>query len=200
MSNDTKSGSTSDLRKKLHGKQDENTESGETGGSGTKVPIEFLDHPSYMELQSKLTEAEKKAEQYFEKALRIQADLENNQRRTERDVANAHKYGLEKFVSELLPIIDNLERTIDTATEKHTPEAILEGVKMTLKLFYSAMEKFGVKQVNPENQAFNPEFHQAISTQADDSVAPGTVLNVMQKGYLLHGRLVRPALVVVSKS
>lgn len=192
-SNDTKAGSTSDLKKKLNITEGE-VEEGEGEGE-----LGFLEHPSYRELQDKLTQTEEKAEQYFEKALRLQADIENSQRRNERDVANAHKYALEKFVSELLPIIDNLERTIETAEEKHTPQSMLEGVNLTLKLFYSATEKFGVQQVNPIKQPFNPEFHQAISTQADNSVVPGTVLSVLQKGYLLNSRLIRPALVVVSK-
>jgi molecular chaperone GrpE len=186
-SNDDQPSSTSELKKKLQAK---NTDD---------LPIEFLEHPSYKEMQEKLTQAEEKADQHFEKLLRLQAEMENSQRRSERDVANAHKFALEKFIAELLPIIDNLERTIATAEENHVPSGLLEGVNLTLKLFYAALEKFGVQQINPENQPFNPEFHQAISTQVDTNVEPGTVLVVMQKGYLLNNRLIRPALVVVSK-
>jgi molecular chaperone GrpE len=159
---------------------------------------ELLDHPSYQELQKKLDEAEQKVGEYWDKLLRMQAEMENVSRRAERDVANAHKFALEKFTAELLPIIDNLERAVSTAQQQNANEMI-EGVNLTLQLFYSTLQKFGIEQINPENQLFNPEFHQAISTQIDGSVKSGTVLNVLQKGYMLNNRLVRPALVVVSK-
>lgn len=154
--------------------------------------MELLEHPSYIELQTKLTAAEEKASEYWDKLLRLQAEIGNTQRRAERDVTNAHKFALEKFVTELLPILDSLERAIVSGEEQ------FEGVQLTLKLFCSVLEKFGVEQINPENQPFNPEFHQAISTQVSEA-EPNTVLIVMQKGYLLNGRLIRPALVIVSK-
>jgi molecular chaperone GrpE len=154
----------------------------------------LLEHPSYIEMQTKLTEAEEKATQNWDRVLRIQAEMDNAQRRVERDIANAHKYALEKFVVELLPVVDNLERAL-----QHDGQD-LEGVNMTLKTFVSTLEKFGVEQVNPVSEAFNPEFHQAVSIQEDPNVKPGTVLSVMQKGYLLNGRLIRPALVAVSKN
>jgi molecular chaperone GrpE len=153
----------------------------------------LLEHPTYIELQKKLTETEEKAAENWERLLRNQAETENMQRRVERDIANAHKFALEKFVMELLPVVDNLERALGHANED------MEGIELTLKTLIGAMEKFGVQQVNPLSQPFNPEWHQAVSTQADSTVKPGTVLHVMQKGYLLNGRLVRPALVVVSK-
>jgi len=154
----------------------------------------LLEHPSYIELQNKLTEAEEKATQNWDRSLRMQAEMDNMQRRVERDIANAHKFALEKFISELLPVVDNLERALEHSG------AEMEGVNLTMRTLIDAMAKFGVEQINPLNQPFNPEFHQAVATQQDPSVQPGTVLNVMQKGYLLNGRLVRPALVVVSKS
>lgn len=162
----------------------------------------LLEHPSYIELQTKLTEAEEKATQNWERVLRMQADVDNAQRRSERDIANAHKFALEKFVMELLPVVDNLERALEHHGEEGEGSGaatILEGVNMTLKSLTDAMEKFGVQQINPELQPFNPEFHQAVATQPDPSVKPGLVISVMQKGYTLNGRLVRPALVVVSK-
>ena len=153
------------------------------------------------ELMQKLGEAEQKANQYFERLLRMQAESENAARRMEREVANAHKYALERFVTELLPIVDSLELSISKVSEEAQIEAasIIEGVNLTLKMFYSAMEKFGIKQINPVAEAFNPEFHQAISMQTEASVKPGTVLTVLQKGYTLNHRLIRPALVVVAK-
>jgi molecular chaperone GrpE len=159
---------------------------------------DLLEHPSYLELQSKLTEAETKADQYRDRMLRMQAETDNIQRRVQRDVESAHKYGLEKFALELLPVIDSLERAV-TLPEEHQHSA-LEGVDLTLKMFQAALEKFGIQQVDPVNQLFNPELHQAVSAQVDSSVEPNTVLNVLQKGYLLNNRLIRPALVIVSKA
>lgn len=180
----------------------EHAKSGSTASAVDQLNIDpdkleearLLEHPSYIELQNKLAEAEDKATQNWERVLRIQADMDNMQRRVERDIANAHKFGLEKFVMELLPVIDSLERALDHHSEE------LEGVNMTLKMFLNVMEKFGVQQVNPISEAFDPQVHQAVSTQVDPNVKPGTVISVMQKGYLLNGRLVRPALVVVSKN
>ena len=162
---------------------------------------ELLEHPSYQELLKKLDETEQKCNDYWERILRMQADAENAARRQERDVANAHKYALDKFVFELLPIIDSLELCITSvpADMQKSADSVIEGVKMTLKMFYNAMEKFGVKQVNPVSEPFDPEFSQAISMQVDPSVKAGTVISVLQKGYTLNNRLVRPALVVVSK-
>lgn len=170
--------------------------------SNENKPTELLDHPSYEELLQKLDEAEQKANQYWERILRMQADNENAMRRSERDVANAHKYALEKFVSELLPIVDSLELCITSMPEDTQDDRghVIEGVNLTLKMFYTAMEKFGIKQVNPVSELFNPEFQQAISMQYDPSVKSGTVLSVLQKGYTLNNRLLRPALVVVTKA
>jgi molecular chaperone GrpE len=154
------------------------------------------------ELIAKVAEAEQKATQYWERILRMQAENENALRRAERDIANAHKFALEKFVGELLPIIDSLELSIvNTSDELQASAApVIEGVQLTLKMFHSALDKFGVKQVNPINQPFDPEFQQAISMQQDPSLKPGTVISVLQKGYTLNNRLLRPALVAVSQA
>jgi molecular chaperone GrpE len=162
---------------------------------------ELLTHPSYQEVLKKLDEAEQKANQNWERVMRMQADSENALRRSERDIENAHKYALEKFVLELLPIVDSLELCIANVPNKmdKAGNAVIEGVNMTLKMFYTAMEKFGVKQINPVSQPFDPEYQQAISMLIDLDAKPGTVLSVLQKGYTLNNRLVRPALVVVAK-
>lgn len=161
----------------------------------------LIEPASYEELAKKLSEAEQKANENWERLLRMQAEADNAQRRAERDVANAHKYALEKFVSELLPIIDSLELSIANSTPQRegAVQAMQEGVELTIKMVHTAFEKFGVKQVNPVNQPFNPEFEQAISMQVNPNLAPGTVISVLQKGYTLNNRLIRPALVVVSK-
>ena len=165
-------------------------------------PTELLDHPSYEELMHQLDETEQKCNQYWERILRMQAESDNAVRRAERDVANAHKFALEKFVAELLPIVDSLESCIANVPLEMQQKAssVIEGVQLTLKMFYAAMEKFGVKQINPVSEPFDPEFQQAISMQHDPSVKPGTVISVLQKGYTLNNRLIRPALVVVSKA
>jgi molecular chaperone GrpE len=163
---------------------------------------ELLTHPSYEEMSRKLDEAEQKANQHWERILRMQAESDNAMRRMERDVANAHKFALEKFVTELLPIVDSLELCVANvpANRETATQSIIEGVDLTLKMFYTALEKFGVEQVNPLSSSFDPEFQQAISMQHDPSVKPGTVISVLQKGYILNNRLLRPALVTVAKA
>lgn len=162
---------------------------------------ELLTHPAYEELLQKLEEAEQKAAENWDRVVRMQAEADNLARRSERDVANAHKYALEKFVGELIPIVDSLELCVANETKgvNQATDSVIEGVNLTLKMFYAALEKFGVKQVNPINQPFDPEFQQAIQLQEDPNLKPGTVVAVLQKGYTLNNRLVRPALVVVAK-
>lgn len=133
--------------------------------------------------------------------VRAAADVENIRRRAAQDVEKAHKFALEKFANELLPVIDNLHRAIEFSDkENETLKPVLEGVEMTLKSFEDAVAKFGVETVNPQGEVFNPDFHQAMSIQPSNDVAPNTVLAVMQKGYTLNGRLLRPAMVMVSKA
>ena len=157
---------------------------------------------SYEALLEKCSTAEQQAKEHWERILRMQAENENARRRAERDVESAHKFALEKFINELIPIIDSLELCVTKVPEgmQAAAESVIEGVHLTLKMFYAAMDKFGVKQVDPVEQPFDPEFQQAISMQVDKTVPAGTVLSVLQKGYTLNNRLIRPALVVVSKS
>lgn len=160
-----------------------------------------LSNLPYDELQQKLAEVEQKNSEQWERILRMQAEADNASRRAEREVANAHKYAIDKFVGELLPIVDSLELCIaNESTADQATASVVEGVQMTLNMFYAAMEKFGIEQVNPISEPFNPEYQQAISVQFDPKLKPGTVLSVLQKGYTLNNRLVRPALVVVSKA
>lgn len=151
----------------------------------------------YAELEAaKATIADQK-----DSVVRAAAEVENMRRRAQQDVEKAHKFALEKFANELLPVIDNLERAIEFADKSN--EAILpilEGVEMTAKSFADTVAKFGVEVINPQGESFNPEFHQAMSIQPSTEVAPNTVLAVMQKGYSLNGRLLRPAMVMVSKA
>ena len=133
--------------------------------------------------------------------VRAAAEVDNVRRRAAQDVEKAHKFALEKFSNELLPVIDNLGRAIEFADkENETLKPLLEGIDMTVSSFVSAVSKFGVEVVDPQGEAFNPEFHQAMSLQPSADVEPNTVLAVMQKGYTLNGRLLRPAMVMVSKA
>ena len=127
--------------------------------------------------------------------------MENLRRRTEKDLQNAHKFALEKFAKELLPVIDSLELGVEAASAE-TPEVVTlrEGVELTLKQFSAVLDKFDVVALDPTGEPFNPDQHQAMSMQPTDEVAPNCVLKVFQKGYLLNGRLIRPAMVMVSKA
>ncbi len=155
---------------------------------------------SHEELLLTLQDAQAKADEYWNQLLRVKAELENFQRRAERDLENAHKFALENFVRELLPVIDSLELGLAAAREEGADLAkVVEGIDLTLKMLQGAVEKFGVQAVNPAGEKFDPERHQAMTTQPSEEVAPNTVLDVYQKGYLLNDRLIRPAMVVVSQ-
>jgi len=151
------------------------------------------------ELHALLTDARSKADQHWDQCLRLQADMENLRKRNERDLANAHKFALEKFASALLPVKDSLEMGLLAAVENADVDKLVEGSELTLKMFTSAMEKFNVKEINPLNEKFNPEYHEAMSMQERDDVEPNTVVTVVQKGYTLNDRLIRPAMVIVSR-
>ncbi len=148
-----------------------------------------------------LRELREEAERCREQALRAHAELDNVRKRAERDVANAHKFALERFAGELLGVRDSLEMGLSAAEEDGADATKLhEGMELTRRMLAQAMEKFGVEAVNPHGEAFNPDFHEAISTQPTNEVAPNTVVQVVQRGYLLNGRVLRPAMVVVSKA
>jgi molecular chaperone GrpE len=150
----------------------------------------------------KLAEAEQRADQARDDLLRVQAEMQNLRRRTQQDVEKAHKFGQEKFSAELLSVIDNLERALAAASahEDETVKAIYEGVDLTLKSFMDCFSKFHIETVDPMGEPFDPSLHQAMSIQENPDVEPNTVIAVMQKGYTLHGRVLRPAMVMVSKA
>jgi molecular chaperone GrpE len=153
------------------------------------------------DLTGMLEDARNKADEHWNQCLRLQADIENLTKRAERDVANAHKFALERFAQDLLPVRDSLEMGLSASVQENTdPEKLREGVDLTLQMLTGVLDKFGITEVNPENEAFNPDFHQAMSMQERDDVAPNTVVTVVQKGYLLNERLIRPAMVIVSKA
>lgn len=136
-----------------------------------------------------------------DQSLRTAAELQNIRRRAEQDVEKAHKFALEKFANDLLPVVDSLERGLElTSAEDEAVRPVREGVELTLKLFHDTLKRFQVEAVDPHGAPFNPEHHQAMAMEESTHVEPGSVLKVFQKGYLLNGRLLRPAMVVVSKA
>ncbi len=153
------------------------------------------------DLAAQLEEAQAALAEAKEQVLRSHAEAQNVRRRAEQDVEKAHKFALEKFTNELLPVIDSLERAVESCnSDDASVKAIREGVEMTLTLFMSTLQKFNVEPLNPEGEPFDPQLHQAMSMVENPEVEPNTVIAVMQKGYLLNGRLVRPAMVMVSKA
>ncbi|MFU8837609.1 MAG: nucleotide exchange factor GrpE [Thiohalomonadaceae bacterium] len=172
----------------------------QAGAEQEPTPVETPVTPE-QDLQAELDAALAKAAENWDQLLRVQADLENTRRRAAQDVEKAHKFGLEKFAQELLPVKDSLELGLAASTSDDEAVAKLrEGMELTLKMLSSCMEKFGIKEVNPLGEPFNPEWHQAMTMQESAEHAPNTVMLVMQKGYLLNDRLMRPAMVVVSKA
>ncbi|KPQ28645.1 MAG: molecular chaperone GrpE [Marinobacter excellens HL-55] len=145
-----------------------------------------------------------KLQVYQDQALRAQAEMQNVRRRAEIDVEKAHKFAVEKFVKELLPVADSLEKAVEsTEGQEEAGElvaSIREGVEMTLNLFMSSIKKFNVEQLNPVGEPFDPNQHEAMSMVPAPDAEPNSVVAVVQKGYLLNGRVVRPAMVVVAKA
>ena len=153
------------------------------------------------ELQRQVTALANELQAERDKGLRIAAEAENVRRRAAQEVEKARNFALEKFAGELLAVIDNLERALQTIDASDAAQnSIAEGIEMTHKGFLSTIEKFGMEAVNPEGQPFNPQLHEAMGMQESADVPANTVLYVMQKGYLLNGRLLRPAMVMVSRS
>lgn len=149
---------------------------------------------------ARLQELEVLAEERRDQALRAQAELENQRRRFERELENAHKYAMEKFAAEMLEVGDSLEMGLQAARESKDVERIIEGAELTLKNLNKVFEKFGIQAEDPTGERFDPERHQAMSMQEDPENPPNTVVATMQKGYMLQDRVLRPAMVVVSKA
>jgi len=151
-----------------------------------------------------LEDARTKADEHWNQLLLAKAEVENTRRRARQDIENAHKFAIEKFVLELLPVKDSLEMGLAAADNDSSDNEIAtqlkEGTGLTLKMLTSALEKFGIEAINPTGDNFDPALHQAMSMQESADHAPNTVMMVVQKGYQLNERLIRPAMVVVSKA
>jgi molecular chaperone GrpE len=148
-----------------------------------------------------LEDARAKADEHWEQLIRARAELDNLKKRHSRELENAHKYAIDKFVNEILPVKDSLELGLNAANDENADLAkLVEGTELTLKLMTDVLGKFGIEEVNPEGEPFNPDLHQAMAMQPSDEAEPNTVLTVVQKGYTLNERLVRPAMVMVSQA
>ncbi|MBN6064058.1 nucleotide exchange factor GrpE [Aggregatibacter actinomycetemcomitans] len=149
------------------------------------------------ELEAQLAETSKKEQDLL---LRTRAEIDNIRRRTEQDIEKAHKFALEKFAKDILNTIDNLERALATPanTEDESVKALFDGVELTLKELLATVARFGIEPVGAVGEAFNPELHQAISMQPAEGFESNQITAVLQKGYLLNGRVIRPAMVMVA--
>ena len=160
--------------------------------------VGVLNHPSYLELEEKLTISEQKAHENWEKSVRALAEVDNIRRRAERDVEHAHRFGVERLVKELIPVLDSMEQALQAA-EQINDTSMIEGIQLTHKLMIDALSKFQVQKIEALNQQFNPNLHEAMAMHETDEAPANTVINVFQQGYILGERVVRPARVVVSK-
>ena len=168
----------------------------ETAAENEEALQEEAEVESAQDENSELAQALAKVEEYKEAALRSQADAQNVRRRAEQDVQKAHKFGLEKFAKDIITVADNLERAL--ASSESDQDAMREGVELTLKSLQETLTRFEVIALDPHGEPFNPEFHQAMTMVPNPDLEPNTVMDVIQKGYTLNGRLIRPAMVVVS--
>jgi molecular chaperone GrpE len=149
-------------------------------------------------LESQLEDAQAKASDNWNQYLRAKAEMDNLRRRNIKDVENAHKFGLEKFATEMLPVLDGI--SMGLAVEDASAESLREGMELTMNMLEKMMEKLGIEEIDPINEKFDAARHQAMSVQPNAEVEPNTVIAVMQKGYSLNDRLIRPAMVMVSKA
>ncbi len=171
----------------------------EQSGSDIEVDTE-VDEISIEALRNELQVVTEKANESADKFVRAQAEMENLRRRTEKELQNAHKFALDQFSKELLPVVDSLELGIQAAAgDSAEVTKLREGNILTLQLMKSALEKFNIVPIDPEGDIFNPELHQAMAMEVAEDKEPNTVLKVFQKGYLLNDRLIRPAMVVVAQ-
>lgn len=195
------------MTNKKHNVQDEQLNDAVEAVEVEAVEGEFVESEQELyvariaELEAALLAKDAEVNEVKDMALRIRAESDNVRRRSEQEIDKARKYALNKFAEELLPVIDNLERAIDMADKNNdATKAMMEGVELTLMTMTSTVGKFGLKVIDPQGEAFNPEFHQAMAMQESADFAPNTVMAVMQKGYELNGRVIRPAMVMVSKA
>lgn len=169
----------------------------DAGSDAEQQENEAAEQEAQSPLEKELEEAKAKADDNWDKFMRLQAEMDNLRRRNDKQVDDAHKYAVKKFAESLLPVVDSLEIGM---TAEGDVEKIREGMELTLKVLMDTMNKNNVEVVDPAGEVFNPDFHQAISMQPSDEHKDNEVVSVMQKGYTLNGRLIRPAMVMVCKN
>ncbi len=180
-------------------KTDKDGENSEKSGSEKEECIEADD--IMKEMEAKIEAAAQEAKDNHDRLLRVSADFENYKKRSAREMEGLRKFANESLIKEMLPVVDNLERAIDSSNNNGgTKNSIVEGVDMTLMEILKILEKFGVKPIESLGETFDPGFHEAVMQQESEDHAENTVLQEFQKGYMINDRLLRPAMVVVSKS
>ncbi len=167
--------------------------------AASETGVQDENQPESIDLSQKIEDLQAKVDENYQIALRAKAETENVRRRSERDVSSARKYALERFVTDLIPVMDSLEQGMNIPIEGAEAEGMREGLELTMKLLVDAMSKHGVERLDPQGHPFNPEHHEAMSMLESQEVEANHVLQVFQKGYLLHGRTVRPARVIVAR-
>ncbi|PHS72627.1 MAG: nucleotide exchange factor GrpE [Cycloclasticus sp.] len=194
-------GSEESTEQNEEGQQAIDTEESLVGEVVDEVLEGEVEQETTVDLQAELETANARADENWEKVLLAKADVENIRRRTQKDIEKAHRFSVEKFAKDMLPVVDSIEMGLAAASETSSDvSAIKEGMGLTHKQLLSSLEKSGVKQINPEGEAFNSELHQAISMVPSADYEPNIVMQVFQKGYSLNGRLLRPAMVIVSQA
>jgi molecular chaperone GrpE len=167
-------------------------------GESAELP-ENTTPPDLERLQQALAETEERAKSHWEQYLRAVADLDNVRKRAQRDIEAANRYGLEKFAAELLPVHDSLELAVQNSGKASDVRSLVQGQEATLKLLAKALDKIGVVAINPTGEPFDPGRHEAMLAQESATAEPNSVLQVVQPGYEINGRLLRPARVIVAK-
>lgn len=188
--------STEDLSEELNGEEEAIEGRKDDSGNEEEIPLSEMTAEQLIE---KISEVQALANTNMDSYLRSQAEMENMKKRFQKEKQELVKYGNEILTKQLLPVADNLEKALDHSKDENSLEALREGVDLTLKGLISVLEKAGVEVVQAIGEPFDPNFHEAVSEQMDDSAEPGTVLKELQKGYLLNERLIRPAMVIVNK-
>lgn len=185
-----------------HHDHDHNHSHDEHDHESVEDNVTSIELESRQKLEEQLNKAEQDAQKYSEMCLRLQAEIQNLQRRSEQNLEKAHKFGLEKFAESLLPVVDSLEMALENLSkQENAPQlaSIKEGNELTLKILMDTLKKFNIEQIDPVKKPFDPSFHEAIMMQESNAVPPNTILKVVQKGYLLNGRVLRPARVIIAK-
>ena len=187
---------TEDLPEEMDGEGEEALSLEDESQNEDEIPLGEMTKDQLIE---KISEVQALVDTNMDSYLRSQAEMENMKKRFQKDKQDLIKYGNETLTKQLLPVADNLEKALDHSEDENSLEALREGVDLTLKGLMNVLEKAGVEVVEAVGAAFDPNFHEAVSEQADDRAAPGTVLKELQKGYLLNQRLIRPAMVIINK-